>query len=123
MSFVLAVNVGLLAAVLASAVVMIDHMNDGTRGAMRWGTVLLLVGTVAEGASYFWHWANWTDTLFFGGAGMCLIANLRFPGGARGPYDEWNDAERRASERKANLYAYAVGALTVLGLIFAWATS
>lgn len=123
MSFAVAVNVGLLAAVLASVVVMIDHMNQGTRGAIRWGAALLLVGTVAEAAGYLWHWASWTDTLFFGGAGMCLIANLRFPAGTSGPYADWTEAQRQASERKSNLYAYAVGALTVLGLIFAWATS
>lgn len=123
MSFAIAVNLGLLAAVFASSIVMIDRMNRGTRGAIRWGAALLFVGTIAEGAGYVWHWASWTDTLFIGGAGMCLIANLRFPSGSHVPYAEWTEAQRAASERKSNLCAYAVGALTVLGLLFSWATS
>lgn len=123
MSFAVVVNLGLLAAVFAASVVMIDRMNRGTRGAIRWGAALLFVGTLAEGAGYVWHWASWTDTLFIGGAGMCLIANLRFPVGSRVPYAEWTAAQRARSERKANLYAYAVGALTALGLLFSWATS
>lgn len=123
MSFAIAVNLSLLAAVFASSVVMIDRMNKETRGAIRWGAALLLVGILAEVASYKWPLGNWMHMLFYGGAGMCLIANLRFPIGSRVPYAEWTPAQRARSERKANLCAYAVGALTVLGLLFSWATS
>lgn len=120
MNYVITVNIGLLLAAFASALLMIDRMNKHTRGAMRWGAVLLLVGVIAEAVGYVYHWAGWTDTLFFGGATMCLIANLRF---SDKPHDEWTTEQRQRSEARANMYAYAVGALTVLGLIFSWATS
>src|SRR5258706_5432068 len=89
MNAVMAVNVVLLSAALGSVIVMIDHMGRRTRGAVRWGAALTLVGIVAQIVGYFWHWESWTDTLFFGGASMCLIANLRFPGGAEKSYEEW----------------------------------
>lgn len=125
MNYVITVNIGLLVATFASALMMIDRMNKNTRGAMRWGAVLLLVGVIAEAIGYVYHWAGWTDTLFFGGATMCLIANLRFSGGADAdtPYSRWTVEQRQRSELRSNLYAYAVGALTGVGLIFAWATS
>lgn len=123
MSFVITVNIGLLVAAFASALMMIDRMNRHTRGAVRWGAVLLLVGVIAEAVGYVYHWAGWTDTLFFGGATMCLISNLRFSRGTGQPYSEWTSEQRQRSEARANLYAYLVGALTGLGLLFAWATS
>lgn len=123
MSYVITVNIGLLLAAFASALMMIDRMNKNTRGAMRLGAVLLLVGVIAEAVGYVYHWAGWTDTLFFGGATMCLIANLRFSHSLDVPYSEWTLEQRQRSEGRANLYAYLVGALTGLGLLFAWATS
>lgn len=123
MNFVLAINVGILVATLGSVLMMIDRMGKETRGAIRWGAVLLLVGIVAEVFGYFWHWESWTDTIFFGGAAMVLISNLRFQNGASGPYSEWTREQRERSIWKSNLYAYAVGALTVLGLLVSWAIS
>lgn len=123
MNYVITINIGLLVAAFASALMMIDRMDKNTRGAMRWGAVLLLVGVLAEAIGYVYHWAGWTDTLFFGGATMCLVANLRFAHGLNVPYNAWTLEQKRRSEVRANLYAYLVGALTGLGLIFAWATS
>lgn len=124
LNFVMTVNLGLLAAAFFSALLMIDRMNRHTRGAVRWGVVLLLVGVVAEAVGYVYHWASWTDTLFFGGATMSLVANLRFPGvDGAAPYREWTAEQRWRSETKSNMYAYLVGALTLVGLVVAWATS
>jgi hypothetical protein len=123
-NLVILTNIGLLTATLCSALIMIDHMNRGTRGAVRWGATLLLAGAVAEGFGYFWHWANWTDTLFFGGVAMVTVANLRFPAGVCTPGDEKQaQAERERAKRKADTYAYAVGVLTLMGLAAAWLVS
>lgn len=122
MSFVITINIGLLGAALGAALMMIDRMDRHTRHAMRWGAVLLLAGVIAQAVGYVAHWAVWTDTLFFGGATMCVVANMRFPG-TLAPYEEWTEAQRARSERRANLYAYLVGALTMVGLAVAWATS
>lgn len=120
MNFILTINIGLLVAAFASALVMIDHMNRTTRHAVRLGAVLLLVGVVAEAVGYVAHWAAWTDTLFFGGAAMCLVANLRFPAGTCTNYVTLTPEAKARARRKADLYAYAVGALTLLGLALAW---
>lgn len=123
MNFVNIVNVGLLLATFLSAIVMIDHMTKQTRFAIKLGAVLLLVGIIAEVFGYVKHWEAWTDTLFFGGAAMCLIANLRFPAGTCAPYRDWTLEQRARSEQKANQYAYLVGALTMLGILYSWAIS
>lgn len=120
MNFILTVNIGLLVATFASALMMIDHMNRNTRHAVRLGAVLLLVGVVAEAVGYVAHWAAWTDTLFFGGAAMCLVANLRFPPGICAGREATPEEKARA-RRKADLYAYGVGVLTLIGLALAWA--
>lgn len=107
MTVVQLINVGLLGAALLVALVMIDKMTVATRGPIRWASILLLVGSVAEIVGYFFKWSEWTDTLFFGGVAMCLVSNIRGPGGA-------------ATEGVASRYAYAVGAATAFGLVLAW---
>lgn len=101
------INVALLGAALLAALVMIDHMSKATRGPIRWATILLAAGTLAEIVGYFFRWSDWTDTLFFGGVAMCLVSNIRGPGGA-------------TSEKVAERYAYAVGAATAFGLVISW---
>lgn len=122
MNLVLIANVSLLGATLASVLVMIDHMDKGTRGSVRWGAVLLLVGIAAEVIGYFYHWSGWTDTLFFGGAAMSVAANLRFS--AR-DLDMLNatarELARRRARRQADRYAYSILGVTLLGLLAAWA--
>jgi hypothetical protein len=110
MSSVSVVNLVILAAAMTSSVIMIDHMTKSTRLSVRLSAILLFAGILAEGLGYVWKWADWTDTLFFGGTAMFMIANIRGPSGA-------------CRIEYADGWAFVVGYLTLLGVVVAWVTA
>ena len=118
-------NTALLASAIGAAVLMFDHMTKKTRDAVRFGALLLFIGAVAQVCGVWMHWEGWTDTLFFGGVSMFLVANIRSPFAVCRP--DYSTAEAEAQRRlrekvelASNRGAFIIGGVTLLSVILSW---
>lgn len=110
-------NMALLVVIIGTAVVMFDHMNGKTRNSVRLGALLVFAGAIVQACGIWFDWHRWTDTLFFGGVGTMLVANVRSPIGICRPQDE---EMRAAILRISDRAAYAIGCATIAITVLVW---
>ena len=102
------VNLWLAIGICLACLAIAGNMSRTTRCAVRLGVFGLFGGGLLVAGGGIWHFGEWVQTVFLGGALVYLLANLRSP--AAIPIDRWSSA-------LAWLVTFAV--IVILGLSFA----